>query len=222
LVTTPYHLDKLVESEVTLPQIDRIVCATAPLSVGLAIRAEATYRCELLEIFGSTETGQIAYRRTTQSNDWQLMGDLVISSHDQGFAVRGEHLPNFVHLTDIIEIKGAHSFELIGRSQDMVNIAGKRSSLTYLNTILRSIPGLREGVFFSPSTSATDQNRLALIYVSDTLTEEVLRKALRQFIEPVFLPRPMIKVEEIPRNPTGKVLQNALDLLVRSKLSHGA
>src|SRR6202042_1690074 len=59
LVTTPVHLRALIESQIGMPPVDLIVSATAPLSQELARQVESKYRTALLEIYGSTETGQI-------------------------------------------------------------------------------------------------------------------------------------------------------------------
>jgi acyl-coenzyme A synthetase/AMP-(fatty) acid ligase len=37
-----------------------------------------------------------------------------------------------------------------------------------------------------------------------------LMEQLRQLIDPVFLPRPLLLVEQLPRNATGKLPQQAL------------
>ena len=50
----------------SLPATDLIVSATAPLSQDLAREVEQRFRTPLLEIYGSTETGQIATRRTAR------------------------------------------------------------------------------------------------------------------------------------------------------------
>lgn len=220
LVTAPYHLEILLEAGVRLPRIDRILCATSPLSQDLAQRAEAAMDSELLEIFGSTETGQIATRRTSQTDEWTLLGDIKISNNSEGFTASGEHLQAPVTLTDMIEISGQRSFRLIGRSKDMVNIAGKRTSLGYLNSILKKIPGINDGVFFFPTTAISSHQRLALAYTSTNITPLTLQKELRRYIDPVFLPRPMLRVDEIPRNQTGKVLQRSLDELIAPQRDH--
>ncbi|MGV0953805.1 MAG: AMP-binding protein [Fluviibacter sp.] len=222
LVTTPYHLEKLLDSEVGLPEIERILCATAPLTQNLAARAESLLRTELSEIFGSTETGQIATRRTAQTDEWTLLDKVSITKQDQSFFIVGTHLPEPVELTDTVETTGLHTFKLLGRNKDMVNIAGKRTSIGYLNSILKQITGIKDGIFFLPSCSSSLQQRLALVYVSETLDESSLKTELKRFIDPVFLPRPILKADEIPRNQTGKILQKSLDSLVRSKQSHGA
>lgn len=220
LITTPYHLEKLLESGVRLPHIDRIFCATAPLSQDLAQRAETALDSELSEIFGSTETGQIATRRTSRTDEWTLLGDIKISKHNEGFTASGEHLLAPITLMDMVEISGQRSFRLVGRSKDMVNIAGKRTSLGYLNSILKQIPGVIDGVFFIPAAAASSHQRLALAYTSANIAPHALHRELRRYIDPVFLPRPTLRVDEIPRNPTGKVLQRSLDELIASQRDH--
>src|SRR5690606_5571790 len=62
LVSTPYHLRNLVESETPLPAIAAVISATAPLTETLARRIAHKLNCPVLEIYGSTETGQLATR----------------------------------------------------------------------------------------------------------------------------------------------------------------
>ena len=70
LVTTPFHLRAWL-TEMALPSsLDLLVSATAPLAVSLAEEAEKKTGARLLEIYGSTETGQLATRRTTETSDW--------------------------------------------------------------------------------------------------------------------------------------------------------
>ncbi len=51
-------------------------------------------------------------------------------------------------LCDVLEQCGDDHFILHGRTADLVNIAGKRSSFGYLNAQLNAIPGVQDGVFF--------------------------------------------------------------------------
>src|SRR5674476_221107 len=64
LVSSPVHLRALLDAGLALPEIALVVCATAPLSTELAQDIEARCHAPLLEIYGSTETGQIASRRS--------------------------------------------------------------------------------------------------------------------------------------------------------------
>ena len=223
LVTTPVHLRALVESGIAMPPVDLIVSATAPLSRDLAREVEARFRTALLEIYGSTETGQIALRRTAESAVWRLWPDvrLKVSGH-QVFA-HGGHVEQMTAMQDVIEITADDGFLLHGRLADLVNIAGKRSSFGYLNAQLNAIPGVLDGVFFmsESTTGTTEVARLGAVVVAPTLDVAALTELLRRRIDPVFLPRPLILVESLPRNATGKLPQQALQRLANRHLHAG-
>jgi acyl-coenzyme A synthetase/AMP-(fatty) acid ligase len=63
LISTPVHLRTILAAGMDLPPTELIVSATAPLAEDLARDLEVKYQTRLLEIYGSTETGQIATRR---------------------------------------------------------------------------------------------------------------------------------------------------------------
>ena len=50
--------------------------------------------------------------------------------------------------------------------------------------------------------------------VAPGLNERQLLAALAERLDPVFLPRPLIKVDVLPRNDTGKVTRAALLALI--------
>jgi len=224
LVTTPVHLRTLLASEIDLPPVDLIVSATAPLTQDLAREVETRFRTILLEIYGSTETGQIAIRRTAESAAWRLWPDVRLKvSNDQVFA-HGGHVEQLTAMCDVIEITGDDEFLLHGRTADLVNVAGKRSSFGYLNAQLNAIPGVIDGVFFlsDGATGSTGVARLGAVVVAPTLSVAALTEQLRQRIDPVFLPRPLIIVERLPRNATGKLPQQALQHLANRHLRMNA
>ncbi len=212
LVTTPVHLRTLLASEIEFPPVDLVMSATAPLSRDLAREVEKKYRTPLLEIYGSTETGQIAMRRTAEAASWRLWPGVRLSSvNDQVFA-QGGHVEQLTPLCDVIEITGDDEFRLHGRTADLVNVAGKRSSFGYLNAQLNAIPGVMDGAFFlrEEMSGSTGVTRLGAVVVAPGLTVAALTEKLRQLIDPVFLPRPLLIVEQLPRNATGKLPQQAL------------
>jgi acyl-coenzyme A synthetase/AMP-(fatty) acid ligase len=181
---------------------------------------EAKFHTRLLEIYGSTETGQIALRRTAESASWRLWPNVQLKiSNDRVFA-QGGHVEQLTEMQDVIEITGEDEFLLHGRTADMVNIAGKRSSFGYLNTQLNAIPGVTDGVFFlrESATGSTGVARLGAVVVAPTLSVAELNEHLRQRIDAVFLPRPLIMVERLPRNATGKLPHGELQLLANRHL----
>ncbi len=215
LVTTPIHLRTLVASEIDMPPLDLIISATAPLAAELAGEVEAAFRTTLLEIYGSTETGQIAHRRTALTAAWKLCPGVRLSVANGEVFASGGHVEQLTLMHDVIEITGDGEFLLHSRTADMVNIAGKRSSFAYLNAQLNAIPGIIDGVFFlrEETTGSTGTARLGAVVVAPDLSVSALTEELRRRIDPVFLPRPLIMVEQLPRNATGKLPQHALQRL---------
>jgi acyl-coenzyme A synthetase/AMP-(fatty) acid ligase len=215
LVTTPVHLRALIASEIDLPPVELVVSATAPLGQDLAHEVEAKFHTRLLEIYGSTETGQIALRRTAESAAWRLWPNVQLKISDDRVFAHGGHVEQLTEMQDVIEITGNEEFLLHGRTADMVNIAGKRSSFGYLNTQLNAIPGVTDGVFYlrEGTTGSTGVARLGAVVVAPTLSVAELNDHLRQRIDPVFLPRPLILVERLPRNATGKLPHGELQHL---------
>jgi len=211
LVSTPVHLRAISESGVELPPIERIVCATAPLSAQFAAQLETTLRAPLLEIYGSTETGQLAVRDTASSAEWQLFQDVRLHQDESGTWASGGHVEQSTLMSDLIKSICPERFLLKGRTADMVNIAGKRSSLAYLNLQLHAIEGVSDGVFFMPEeTMVHGVTRLSALVVAPALTHATLIARLRERIDVAFMPRPLMFVEALPRNATGKLPRQAL------------
>ena len=213
LVTTPVHLRTLTETAGPLPAADLVVCATAPLSVALAREAELRFAAPLHEIYGCTEAGQVATRRTTESVEWQLLPGIRIRHDEQGPSVQGAHIEHDTRLSDMIEQRGAERFLLHGRNADLVNIAGKRTSLAHLNHQLTTIEGVRDGVFIVPDDGGDAVARLVAFVVAPGIEREAIVAALRSRIDPAFMPRPLTFVDELPRNATGKLPRAALRAL---------
>jgi acyl-coenzyme A synthetase/AMP-(fatty) acid ligase len=211
LVTSPVHLRVLLAEADALPPVDFLLCATAPLSPQLASQAEARFGAPLYEIYGCTESGGIATRRTVETGEWRAMMDVTLRTDGRGTWVKGGHVESETLLADIIELRGRGRFLLHGRTADLVNIAGKRTSLAHLNYHLNSIEGVRDGAFVVPEQESEAVTRLAAYVVAPGLTSETLLGALRQRIDAAFLPRPLHFVEALPRNETGKLPRQALD-----------
>ena len=214
LVTTPVHLRALLAETADLPAVDFLLCATAPLSPQLAAEAEARFAAPLHEIYGCTEAGQVATRRTVESACWRAFQGIRLRQDEQGTWAGGGHVESEVLLADVIELADSASFLLHGRSADLVNVAGKRTSLANLNYHLNSIDGVLDGVFTMPGEENSAVTRLTAFVVAPGLSRAAIMEALRRRIDAVFLPRPLCLVESLPRNSTGKLPRQAVSELL--------
>jgi acyl-coenzyme A synthetase/AMP-(fatty) acid ligase len=218
LVTTPVHLRSVLGAVATPPTVDLLMSATAPLAINLAVEAEAGFGAPLLEIYGSTETGQIAMRQSARSAEWQLFAGLKLEQVDGVSWISGGHVETPTAMSDVIETLSDQRFLLHGRMADLVNIAGKRNSLAYLNLQITAIPGVLDGAFFMPDDSGAEGvARLTAFVVAPGLSPADVIAALRVRMDPVFLPRPLVFVDALPRNATGKLPREALTALARQR-----
>jgi acyl-coenzyme A synthetase/AMP-(fatty) acid ligase len=225
LVTTPIHLKALLASGLEIPSPDLVLSATAPMPPQLALAVEARLHAPLLEIYGSTETGQVATRRTTEGAEWTLYPGIALSVTDGTVWACGAHVEQPTPLADELELLTAERFLLHGRTADLINIAGKRSSLGYLNHQLNAVPGVIDGAFFMPDEKEIDGGgvtRLMAFVVAPGMTAAPLLAALRERIDSIFLPRPLVLLDCLPRNSNGKLPRETLQALAHEQQRKGS
>jgi acyl-coenzyme A synthetase/AMP-(fatty) acid ligase len=206
LVTTPAHLRACVAAEAAFPPLALVISATAPLSAALAGDMEKLSGAALHEIYGCTEAGSMASRRTVDGDLWRPYRDSRLDVLDGRARFVGAHLPAPVPLQDVIEVSDAGRFRLVGRSVDLVKIAGKRASLADLTQQLLAVDGVVDGVIFMPS----EEGRCAALVVAPQNTREQVLAALATRVDPAFMPRPLKLVARLPRSETGKLPRSAL------------
>ncbi|MFT4268447.1 MAG: AMP-binding protein [Xenophilus sp.] len=215
LVTTPFHLKTLLNAGIGLPPTELILSATAPLSPQLAAQAEQVLGGRLIEIYGSTESGQVAARRPTRSEVWQTFGAIEVHARrgEDGrecFVFEGGFIPGPTPMADVLDLIDAQRFRLLGRANDLIHVAGRRSSLGHLNYHLNSIPGMQDGAFWLPDDVADGVVRMVAFVVAPELSAQAIVAALRERVEAVFLPRRVVHVQALPREGTGKLTVRAL------------
>lgn len=227
LVTTPLQLRALVQGLMqegvqgggqggaqdggrggVLP-MSGVISATAPLDPALAAEAEGAWGCAVREIFGATECGSIASRRTVEGPDWAPYPGVGIGFEDAGAVVSAPFMDDVV-LADVLEPTGG-GFRLLGRRTDVVKLGGRRASLPGLNQVLLAVEGVLDGAFVVPDDlDARSTARLLAVVVAPSRTGAAILAALRLVVDPVFLPRRVICVDRMPRNEMGKLPRGAL------------
>lgn len=202
LVTTPLHLDVCLRAGLEWPELACVLSATAPLAPELAGRAEAVFRAPLFEIYGCSEAGALASRRTCRDTTWSPYAGVELMAATQGCQVLAPYLDGPRPLADCLRFEPDGRFTLLGRAGDQIKLAGKRSSLAELNHHLLAIDGVEDGSFVVPD--ATDA-RLAAVVVAPRLSVAEIRGRLAEVIDPVFMPRPLVRVARLQRTDTGKL-----------------
>lgn len=225
IVTSPAHLTRLALQE-SLPSDQRpsaILSAGAFLPLQASTVAARIFGKAICEIYGSTETGTIAWReRADVDLPWQPMPDVSVSRGPDGeIHVRSPFLPDEATFAgdDIIDIVGGGGFRLMGRTDRTAKIDGKRVSLPEVEAQLcalplvsaaavLALPGTQEVLAAAIVPSALGWQELARI--GTFRFGRLLRQKLARTQEAAGRPRRWRFVDALPRNDMGKIVQQDL------------
>lgn len=177
----------------------------------------------VIEIYGSSETGGIAWRR--QEKAWTLFSGMRLTFENDGWRLQSPYMeiPDNCQLDDQLTVLNDGRFLLHGRSDRIVKIEEKRLSLTELEQRLLALPWINEAhalviaksrdlvaVTVVLSQSGAEQ----LASQGRNLLVKQLRKALEPWFETVVLPRKWLFVNTMPLTPQGKIDQRLLTSLM--------
>ena len=212
LVATPLHLRACLAADVRLPVLAGALCATAELPRELAAAVEDAWSAPLYEIYGSTETGAMALRRPAQRETFETLGGIRVRATEGAAIASGGQLDAPVALNDVLELESASAFALRGRTADLVKIGGKRASLAALNLELGRAPGVTDCAYMLRDTGHGEPRLCAFVVAQGGGVAPILEH-LRNRVDPVFLPRPLVIVDALPRNRAGKITRENLEAL---------
>ena len=134
------------------------------------------------EIYGCSEAGSLASRRSTDGSEWLTLEGVVFEHRGDAAVVSAPHLSETVLLQDSLEIIAADRFRFLGRGSDMLNIAGKRASLDQLSAQLLAVEGVSDAIVFVRPDEARigDSGRPAALVVSERPLRAIRRDLLLQ------------------------------------------
>ncbi len=220
LVSTPAHLARFPD---LLPLADwqrpaMIFSSGGPLDAQSAARYREAFGCAPFEVFGSTETGGVAWRSRDGSaleDAWTTFPGIGIAlGHDGALRLDSPYLPERDwRMDDAAELLPDGRFLLRGRLDRVVKVEGKRLSLPQLEQLLAShewvsaacavaLPGpQRVGVVVVPSAAGAN----ALRNDGPRAVRDALRMHLAAALEPSVLPRSYRFVEALPYDERGKL-----------------
>ena len=230
LVASPAHLKRLPETPDWQPLASglRVVFSSGgPLPVDAALVVERLWGQAAIEVFGSTETGGIAWRRGDGSRaPWQPLPGVEWRVQDGLLDVRSPHLPSteWWSTSDRAHDAGDSRFELLGRADRIVKLEERRISLDAIQARLQdsalldevrvvALPGHRILLAVAAVPSADGQALL------DADGRPALAAMLRTWLDghcdPIALPRRWRFVAALPVDARGKTGERDLAALFR-------
>ena len=178
-----------------------------------------------IEVFGSTETGGIAFRSSSIENTpWKLFSPIEMKLNDDGcLCIKSPftHQGNWHITADRVRMVSDRTFALQGRADRVIKVEEKRISLPEVELHLQALEWIGEAVVFPRELN----NRrmlcavITLTHVGQNKFNEIgpgrfwimLRTALRNSVEPVGIPRRYRVVEQISVDPQGKYSRTKME-----------
>ncbi|SEN87736.1 AMP-binding protein [Pseudomonas sp. NFACC39-1] len=176
------------------------------------------------EIFGSSETGGIAWRQG--AGLWQPFADVKLSQDSDGaLLIASPYLPagHVEHTADAARIAEDGRFELLGRLDRIVKLEEKRISLPMLEQALMAhdwVSEARMGVVQENRASLgallvlSESGLHALRNLGRRAVTEALRRHLSEHCETLALPRRWRWLRQLPLNAQGKLPQAEVEALL--------
>ncbi len=208
-----------------LSRVRRVFSSGGPLPAEAAQQLQQRLDQAPTEIYGSSETGGIAWRQG--GSLWQPFVGVELSQDEQGaLRIASPCLPpgHVEQSADAARIQADGRFELLGRLDRIVKLEEKRISLPMLESALSEHPFVSEArlsviednrAFLAALVALSDDGLHALRNQGRRALTQALRKHLAQYCEALALPRRWRLVRQMPCNAQGKLPQAQLEALLR-------
>lgn len=206
-ISSPAFLSRL-DSTLVAPACELIVSAGGALRGADAEQVWQRFGCQVSEIYGSTETGILAWRQCDRADAaWRSFPDVRLEqvTHERWQVwsplIAGE---NGLPLDDRLTMQPDGGFQLAGRHDRIVKIGDKRISLSEIERRLTDLPEIEDAA----ALVITRHERQAIgvvLALNSTLDEAVLhqrrqqwKRQLQRWLEPLAMPRYWRIVATIP------------------------
>ena len=234
LVSSPAHLRRLPASldwSGVREHLRAVFSSGGPLPPESSQAANDLWGQSPIEVYGSSETGGVAWRQRAFDGDaWTPLPGVQWRLEEGTLLVRSPHLESddWWETSDLARALPDGRFTLQGRVDRIVKIEGKRVSLAAMEKALRDTGLVAEARTLSSRNE--DAARLAVVAVPTpegwaVLREvgkrafnERLRAELLRGFERVVLPRRFRYVRELPVNSQGKSTEALLGALFQSEM----
>ncbi len=229
LVSSPAFLSRWSQDEELTKNFARaggqslILSSASPLPRDVALKIFRATTIPPLEVYGTTETGGIAYRRQSDGEDWTCWDGVKISlggGQNRELVVQtplaNDNAPT--PTGDAAELTGAGTFRLLGRVDRLAKIRDCRVSLSEVEALLSQSPLVKEAFAMVVGDGGGGQQSLgALVALSQAgrkfattngvpaLSAE-LKNFLKSRAEPSAVPKKWRYATELPRNQQSKIV----------------
>jgi acyl-coenzyme A synthetase/AMP-(fatty) acid ligase len=164
------------------------------------------------EVYGSTETGGIAHRSVMRGETgFKTFPVVRFKIEDERLCVKSPFISpglpldgdGYFRTGDRVGGLSEDRFELSGRVDNVVKVGGNRVELDAVEQKLRALESITDIFIFQTSAKQGRDNEVSALVVSNANIKE-LKRLFRKALNPVEMPRHILKVDAIPVTPAGK------------------
>jgi acyl-coenzyme A synthetase/AMP-(fatty) acid ligase len=224
LVSVPMHYRVLNGARIPGGALRRAFSSAGKLDGADADRFYDQTGVDLVEIYGSTETGGIAGRCRARGEtaltpfeevDWKVEENALLVRSD----FLSPELPRddrgYFRTGDRARSTDNGTFDLLGRADGIVKVGGNRVDLEAVQNTLRQIPQVEDIVVIARAIGDGRENEICAL-VQGKMAAENFRAAAARMIEPHALPRRIQWVHKMPLRSTGKYDRKAIERMFAS------
>ncbi len=218
LISVPVHLRALLDQQFN-SRPDMVISSAGSLDSVIAERWQQRFGQQIVEVFGSSETGVIACRRQLSDTCWAAFPEVSIASSDDGLlqvtspfinASEGESFQT----QDLVSIQQQSAFLLHGRADSIVKIAGKRVSLLSIENTIKSCKGVLDAAVTAVPVQGYIRDMAIWAAVStgekSGINARSIRAQLLSLLDGIEVPRRIVVLKQLPRAESGKLHKEQL------------
>lgn len=193
IVTTPLYIKALNQSSSNKDLSKSVfVSSTAPLDIDNVKAFSNKFKCDLIQIFGSTETGGISYKVNSEIL-WSPLENVIITTNKENeLKVKSPFVSTTIYENGFVDINGEiqtfdyieqidNKFKLIGRSSQILKIAGKRYSTIQIENILEEHEDINKALVYV--TNSKNNLRDEVLDITIESSKEFLRKEIKAILK---------------------------------------
>ena len=213
LISSPSFLEKMYKYEIQFPNPPKRII-TAGDKLKDTVCNFFKQKSDIIEIYGSTETGVIAFKNNTQN--FKKFNDVTVSQDENKcIVVKSKFfMEEELKMEDVIEQITEEEFILNGRNDRIVKIKEKRISLVELEAYLKESPFVNDCYCYKYGDVLA-----CLVATSDfELNDKTLKEYLSQYSE--IIPKKWRFIDEIPKTATGKIDKAEIEQIFSMNLSY--
>jgi acyl-coenzyme A synthetase/AMP-(fatty) acid ligase len=223
LVSIPAHYRALRETPLEKHRVRLAFSSAGALPEKDADQFYETTGIAITEIYGSTETGGIAQRTRARGQRALYPFECAdVRIENQHLEVRSQFLSKelpkstngFFKTADRAQWTDPPGFALLGRSDGIVKVGGKRVDLAVTKEALMAVNGVRDVYVYAQPIQSGRENEILALVEGSASTDQLTAIVNRQ-LPPYARPRHIKVIPKMPMTATGKYHRTAIEKLFK-------